>query len=64
MTLITKPTKNRKGELKTMKKYKYISVYVDDDVETTLNKYAQEGWRLVCPSCVKWWFILEKENSK
>jgi len=42
-------------------KYKYISVKVDSDVEETLNEYAKKGWRLVCPSCVKWWFIFEKE---
>ena len=41
-----------------MKKYKCIKV--ENDVETELNKYARKGWKLVCPSCVKWWFVLEK----
>ena len=39
----------------------YISIRIEKDVETELNIYAKKGWKLVCPSCVKWWFIMERD---
>jgi len=44
-----------------MKEYKCIQIEYKQGVEDELNLWAKSGWRLVCPSCVKWWFILERE---
>ena len=45
-----------------MKEYKCIRI--EKSVELELNKYAKEGWKLICPSCVRWWFILERDSRK
>jgi len=45
-----------------MKKYKCIKIRSGQDTEEVLNYYANKGWKLVCRSWVKWWFILEKNG--
>ena len=42
----------------------YKCIRIEKDVETELNKYAKKGWRLVCPSCVKWWFVLVRNKKE
>lgn len=42
-----------------MKKYKCVQI--TRNTETELNEYAEKGWKVVCRSWKKWWFVLEKE---
>ncbi len=45
-----------------MKEYKCIKII--DNTEPELNAYAQMGWKVVCRSWVRWWFVLEREKKK
>lgn len=45
-----------------MKEYKCIKIRENTEIE--LNEYARDGWKVICRSCVKWWFVLEREKKK
>jgi len=47
-----------------MKEYEVISVESDwEATENKLNKYAREGWRVVCSYRHGAWFVMERDKS-
>jgi len=45
-----------------MKEYKCIKII--NDTEPELNRYAKKGWKVICRSWVKWWFVLERDKKE
>lgn len=53
------------GRYNKMKEYYVISICHDaEDTENKLNKYARQGWKLICSYAGGDWLILEREEKK